>query len=351
MKSLQLPEPVNQLWRQTRNVICNLELPTKGRNEVRLGGGTILAAQWRHRVSTDIDVQIKGTNDLTDIRKGREHDLARRTGGQWKLDSRSQVKVELETGIIDISTVLPQPERGAYKVELEGRVQTVLSNTQILRGKLERAEDPGPVRDAYDFATAAKRDPQALAAAIGMLPDEQARRITADLQKREKGIAEAARKKIRASGSDPIEPDELGRTAAAAIDEHRTVYVKIELSKGRVRAARYTRNGTRFSQDWSTARAGAGLNASGLADYIKENTTTSMRRIGMSIDEAAAKGGDQTIYEAGSETRAKTLEIIAKGASEALGSRDDSKNQQKRPRRVTAVPQHGHDRKTRLRSK
>ena len=131
VKNLQLPEPVNQLWRQTRNVICNLELPTKGRNEVRLGGGTILAAQWRHRVSTDIDVQIKGTNDLTDIRKGREHDLARRTGGQWKLDSRSQVKVQLETGIIDISTVLPQPERGAYKVELEGRVQTVLSNTQI----------------------------------------------------------------------------------------------------------------------------------------------------------------------------------------------------------------------------
>ena len=259
--------------------------------------------------------------------------------------------MQLETGIIDISTVLAQPERGAYKVELEERVQTVLSNTQILRGKLERAEDPGPVRDAYDFATAAKRDPQALAAAIGMLPDEQARRITADLQKREKGIAEAARKKIRASGSDPIEPDELGKTAAAAIDGHRTIYVKIELSKGRVRATRYTRNGTRFSQDWSTARTAAGLNASGLADYIKENTTTSMRRIGMSIDEAAAKGGDQTIYEAGSETRAKTLEIIAKGASESLGSRDDSKNQQKRPRRVTAVPQHGHDRKTRLMSK
>ena len=103
VKNLQLPEPVNQLWRQTRNVICNLELPTKGRNEVRLGGGTILAAQWRHRVSTDIDVQIKGTNDLTDIRKGREHDLARRTGGQWKLDSRSQVKVQLETGILDIT--------------------------------------------------------------------------------------------------------------------------------------------------------------------------------------------------------------------------------------------------------
>ena len=347
MKSLTLPEPAKQLWRNTRDVISDLRLPAT-RVKARIGGGTILAAQWEHRVSTDIDVQIEGTNDLTDIRKGREHDLARRIGGQWELDSRHQVKVRLNEGVIDISTVAPQPDRGAYEVELDGRAQTVLSNIQILRGKLERAEDPGPVRDAYDLATAAKRDPEALVAAIGMLPDKRAKRISADLRKREKAIAEAARKRIRTRGSDRIEPELLGRSAAAAFDDHRTVYVKIELDKGRIRATRYTRNGTPYSQTWSPARAKSGLNASGLEDYIKENTTTSMRRIGMSIDKAVAEGRDQVIYEAGSENRARTLEVMANRQSEPLGSRDDSKKQREQGQRVTATPEHGHERKTRL---
>lgn len=42
-----------------------------GENGCVLGGGTVLAARWRHRVSTDIDL-------FTDIRNYRENILARR---------------------------------------------------------------------------------------------------------------------------------------------------------------------------------------------------------------------------------------------------------------------------------
>ena len=285
--------------------------------------------------STDIDVQITGTTDLTEIRKGREGDLAWRLGGKWELDARNQVKVRLEDGVIDVSTVRTQPNRGAYDVEIDGRRQTVLSTTQILRGKLERAEDPGPVRDAYDLATAAKRDPEALTAAVGMLPDERAKRIATDLRKRRKAIGEAAQRRITAHGPDRIAPDELGKRASGAIDDHRTVYVRVELRKGRVRATRYTRNGRPHSHEWSPARAKFGLVVTGLADYIHENTNGSMRRIGMNIDRAVADGRDQTVYEAGSLTQAETLQATAKTQSEPLGRRDDSKNTRARKAAAT----------------
>ena len=334
MKNLELPEPANKLWRKTRDTIGDLGLGERA-VKTRLGGGTILAARWKHRISTDIDVQITGTTDLTEIRKGREGDLARRLGGKWELDARNQVKVRLEDGVIDVSTVRTQPNRGAYDVEIDGRRQTVLSTTQILRGKLERAEDPGPVRDAYDLATAAKRDPEALTAAVGMLPDERTKRIATDLRKRRKGIAEAAQRRITAHGPDRIAPDELGKRASGAIDDHRTVYVRVELRKGRVRATRYTRNGRPHSHEWSPARAKFGLVVTGLADYIHENTNGSMRRIGMNIDRAVTDGRDQTVYEAGSLTQAETLQATAKTQSEPLGRRDDSKNTRARKAAAT----------------
>ena len=271
MKSLKLPVPANKLWRETRDTISDLGLAGRA-VRTRLGGGTILAARWGHRLSTDIDVQISGTTDLTEIRKGREGDLARRLGGKWALDKRNQVKVRLEDGVINVSTVPTQPNRGAHDVEIDGRAQTVLSTTQILRGKLERADDPGPVRDAYDLATAAKCDPEALTAAVGMLPDEHAKRIATDLHKRRQAIAEGAQRRIRACGPDQIPPEELGARASAAIDDHRTVYVRIELRNGRVRATRGTRNGSTVSHEWSPARAASGLIVTGLADYIQENT-------------------------------------------------------------------------------
>ena len=337
MKILELPEPANKLWQKARDTIGDLGLGGRA-VKTRLGGGTILAARWGHRTSTDIDVQITGTTDLTEIRKGREGDLGRRLGGEWTLDGRNQVKVRLEDGVIDVSTVRTQPERGAYDVEIDGRRQTVLSTTQILRGKLERAEDPGPVRDAYDLATAAKRDPEALTAAVGMLPDERAKRIASDLRNRERPIAEAAQRRIRAHGPDQIAPDELGKRAAGAIDDHRTVYVRIELRKGRVLTTRCTRNGRTHSHEWSPARAKNGLVVTGLADYIHENTNGSMRRIGMNIDRAVADGRDQTVYEAGSRTRAETLQAMGKTQSDPLGSRDDSKNARARKAAATATP-------------
>ncbi len=56
MNELTLPQPAAGVWAATRDVVHQIG-PT-GENEPvippHLGGGTVLAARWRHRTSTDI---------------------------------------------------------------------------------------------------------------------------------------------------------------------------------------------------------------------------------------------------------------------------------------------------------
>ena len=61
----------------------------------------------------------------------------------------------MRDGIIDLNTAPVLPREGHEDVEISGQRQTVLSTTQILRGKLERANNPAPVRDIYDVVRAA----------------------------------------------------------------------------------------------------------------------------------------------------------------------------------------------------
>ena len=59
MKNLELPEPANKLWRKTRDTIGDLGLVERA-VKTRLGGGTILAARWNHRISTDWGIHVTG---------------------------------------------------------------------------------------------------------------------------------------------------------------------------------------------------------------------------------------------------------------------------------------------------
>ena len=149
MKKLTLPEPARQLWLATRDILTTLGSPSKPWI-AHLGGGTVIAARLKHRQSTDIDVMIRNTDRLTMLTLNDDQNLARRLGGIPKRETESQIKVELPDGIIDINTVAVRPKTGAERVEIDNKPQHVLSTTQIVRGKLDRATDPAPVRDVYD---------------------------------------------------------------------------------------------------------------------------------------------------------------------------------------------------------
>ncbi len=55
MENLTLPEPAASLWAAKRSIVHAIPPEMFGRIiPPHLGGGTILAARWKHRISTDI---------------------------------------------------------------------------------------------------------------------------------------------------------------------------------------------------------------------------------------------------------------------------------------------------------
>ena len=174
MKTLTLPEPARRLWLRTRDVLTNLGSPDE-RWPVHLGGGTVIAAHIRHRKSTDIDVTVRNADRLTLLIQRDDRNLAARLGGEPIRENGSQIKIRFPDGVVDVNTAPVRPAGGAEAVIIDGRVQHVLSITQILRGKFERATNPAPVRDVYDVARLGgdRRFDGELCAAYGMLTDDQ----------------------------------------------------------------------------------------------------------------------------------------------------------------------------------
>lgn len=59
MEELTLPRPALALWRRTRDTLLAARSGLDDEADGwRLGGGTLLAARWDHRVSTDIDLTV-----------------------------------------------------------------------------------------------------------------------------------------------------------------------------------------------------------------------------------------------------------------------------------------------------
>ena len=141
-----------------------------------LGGGTILAARWKHRISTNIDVLLPGRNTLIDLLQDNDRNIVNRLGGTPEAVAGGRVKIAFENGFLDISTFRPDPPYGYAIATVDGQLKKVLSSHQILCGTLRRV-DQLLVRDVFDVLTAADENPAALAAAAGMVSKQRAAAI------------------------------------------------------------------------------------------------------------------------------------------------------------------------------
>ena len=249
MKKLTLPEPARQLWLTTRDVLTTLGSPSKPWI-AHLGGGTIIAARVKHRESTDIDVVIRNTDRLTMLTLNDEHNLARRLGGIPKRQTESQIKVKLPDGIIDLNTVPVRPTNGAEQVKIDDKPQHVLSTTQILRGKLERATDPAPVRDVYDVIRLGQdeRFDAELAAAYGLVATERQEAIEKVWSRLDTAYEDQAAKYLRLTEHPCTDLRHLGSTGAAILNGYRLSRVVIELDQNAVLTERSTQNGKKFHE-------------------------------------------------------------------------------------------------------
>lgn len=168
---MTLSEPARRLWLLAYDAIeKHVNALSRGPHEIRLGGGTVLAARWKHRTSFDIDLTLSPEAKIARLTAENNPalDATLRALGGTPEHEPPNYRVRFETGWIDIATLEPRPAKGATATTVHGKTVQVLSTTQILRGKLERGTR-SPVRDVFDFVTARAIDRGALAAAVNCL--------------------------------------------------------------------------------------------------------------------------------------------------------------------------------------
>ena len=158
---LELPEPARTLFRKTRAALeTHVSAHAADGAGYKLGGGTILAARWKHRRSNDIDVlfhpDTKTSHFEAELGKALEAAGGTPLGwGEWS-------RIEFGENHLDLLKGEPTPAVGHKPASIDGKPATVLTNVQILNGKLAyRALDP-PTRDVYDIAVCGIEDPESL---------------------------------------------------------------------------------------------------------------------------------------------------------------------------------------------
>ncbi len=170
---LDLPEPARTLLGTTFETIDNAlagVLPEG--QEWRLGGGTLLAARWRHRRSTDVDIFLPESSGIAalDPRWNPTFAEAMSAVGATKVEVQDRsLKFAFPAGRVEITQLDLKPTEAPTSALIEGRHVAVYHNRQILTGKLYGRGRRLPARDIFDVAVAMQQDPDALRAAVNFL--------------------------------------------------------------------------------------------------------------------------------------------------------------------------------------
>ena len=164
-----------------------MERATDGRigdAEWAFGGGSALAAHWKHRRSTDLDVFVPYGVWLDWVARGGPEALLERLAGTYprakahRVDAAGDAAVKFSglalhgnaLGAIDVVGMNPMcgPLEGRYRAGRTAR--PVVPVSTILAGKLLGRGPMALPRDVYDLAVAVKRAPDDAKAAIERTP-------------------------------------------------------------------------------------------------------------------------------------------------------------------------------------
>jgi len=179
MTGLAVPPPADAILERVGPPLLGIW----NRDDVRIRGGTALAARWHHRRSTDIDLCI--APDLFRRDGGDVRALAIGAGAESIRFGQGWLNGVFPEGEFSISTTEPLLDVGTVP-EREARFGLPLESVaEILARKLAlRMYGNGEfvARDFYDLCTAAERDGASLERALAALSfgerDEIAREIT-----------------------------------------------------------------------------------------------------------------------------------------------------------------------------
>ncbi len=216
-EELTLSVTAGLLWERVHQAIADaLAHLHSGPHRFQLGGGTALAARWKHRDSFDLDLGVGRDVPLRDL--GEPGSQFRQTmadlGGTATYHARQWI-VEFDAGEVDLVQLSPIPPGAEREALVNGHPAMVLDSAQILHGKLERADD-ALVRDVFDLIKANEHDPRALAAAVNCrsLYDTEVTALT--LENADANLERDARTQLVGAG-EIDDPATLGTRAGAAL--------------------------------------------------------------------------------------------------------------------------------------
>ncbi len=307
VRGLELPEPARELWLRTRTII-NEELGRiqGGDAGYAIGGGTILAARWRHRESFDVDIIVDPETPLHRANDPRQSDFNRRMreiGGNVAYSPElDKYKIAFDGGR-DVDLWARSPIFGSTdrRERVEGREESVFSTAQILRGKLERAE-MNVVRDVYDVVEAAKREPESLEDAVNAIPRAAAERIAWCWYHASPMLCEDARTRLRGTGNPADDYRSLGGAAAGAV--HGALYDALEIRAGggRITVTMQTAAGARRSRRVTPEEADEHFEERGLNAHLSNKGPGAGDLREYAKAQARRREGDRLIYRETKDT-------------------------------------------------
>lgn len=171
-----------------------------------------------------IHITLPGDLSLGHLTRDDEHNLARRIGDEAEIENVDEIKIGCKDGVLHLARLRPSAPGAEEEAVADGNVDTVLSSSQILRGRLRRGLT-SPVRDVFDVVCAARADARALATAESMLEEPAAERIATRWRLQDKDFEKAAQKELQ--GVPPrFETDLslLSTEAAEALETHRSAH-------------------------------------------------------------------------------------------------------------------------------
>ena len=275
-----------RLWRDHSELLIS-ELARLEPPLWQLGGGTLLAKAWQHRLSFDLDITIPtGVSRHTEqtVLDTIETELRKR-----KLDVTNDPAerfLRAKTGVIDehgneagIDIWVHDPGLpGSAPPELiAGTPVNRLSAAQIMHGKLQR-DRSALVRDAYDINHAHRMDPAALETAVNSLTPEHIRRAeivyatqSVRMDKDQSAIRDW-------TGRPARDQQGCGMRAGQIIHDARWIEVEITVRNGRVHATTATTAGTRHERlgpnGISPEEATGRLAEEGILDHLRHHYKT-----------------------------------------------------------------------------
>ena len=287
-----------RLWRTIREPIARaLARLDGGPYECRLGGGTTLAARWRHRDSFDVDLTVPGRTNLGNLRHEFERTMAALGGEARYLVGRWTIV--FEGGQVDLAALDPCPGRGQRTATVDEEPFTVLSNAQILHGKLERGHRP-PVRDVFDVIKARDLDPHALAVAINCRNRSDAEVICVSWEKAAARLAEDAATQLAGVPENMAEDAAtLGMNGAAALQGAMYRHVAVYSEDGVTVVETRTRNGVTRRMEVARDEIEPSFAANGLDEYFYQNVIGGNRIRAIARDAARTAGPARTLWETG----------------------------------------------------